>query len=123
MRKTHVLLVDDDKEIRDVLSDYLEDLGCSVVVAENGAEAIVQFEHGKFDIVITDNDMPVMCGVELVGAIKAISNVLVVMITGGAISEDKALKAGVDKFLTKPFIVGELELFLLQAEMIQPHAS
>lgn len=64
--KHTVLLVDDDAGVREVIAAILEDLGCQVVCAENGADALVQLEaNDQISILITDINMPGMDGHEL----------------------------------------------------------
>jgi DNA-binding response OmpR family regulator len=123
MNPITLLLVDDDEEIREPLADHLKRLGCTVVEAKDGKDGLVKFKSGKFDLVITDNDMPNMCGFELIKAIKEICNVPIAMITGGMTTKEIALEGGADEFFAKPFHLGELELFILQAEVKQHFAS
>jgi two-component system cell cycle response regulator CpdR len=82
---THtVLVVDDDAAVLDVLSCMLEDLGCEVVCAHSGAEALDMLEHNeKISILITDINMPVMDGHELTERAKRLQpNLKVLQLSG-----------------------------------------
>lgn len=104
-RPLDVLVVDDEPYARDVIAQYLVEDGHRVQTAANGREGLGQFKAGRFDVVITDQAMPVMTGGELAGLIKAMApSVPVILITGfGDIMAARDNKpAGVDRILTKP---------------------
>ena len=97
----NVLVVDDQPEIRQVLSSYLEHDAHTVVTAENGCDALEKFRAGKFDLVITDRAMPKMNGDQLATAIKEISpGEPIILLTAFADSDRHA--RDIDLMLSKP---------------------
>jgi CheY-like chemotaxis protein len=101
-----VLVVDDDRDVRDVLSEMLITAGHEVRVAEDGADALKQFAGGRFDIVFTDLGMPGISGWQVVEQIKRDAPELpVVMVTGWGHQLDptQVERSGVNRVLTKPF--------------------
>ncbi len=101
-----VLVVDDDRDVRDVLSEMLMTAGHEVRVAEDGADALSKFESGLFDIVFTDLGMPGISGWQVAEHIKREAPDLpVVMVTGWGHQLDpmQVERSGVSKVLTKPF--------------------
>jgi len=98
--KTSILIVDDDQTIRDVLQLSLEHRGYSVDTADNGQQAIINFVTHKYDLVITDIEMPVMGGNELCKTINQHSpDIPIIAITG---MSSKAA-APFQKVYQKPF--------------------
>lgn len=94
-----VLLVDDNREIRELLATFLSEYGLIIVQASNGLEAIRQFNQDQFDIILTDICMPGMNGNILTKQIKNITrNMPVIAITGSPALVEKHF----DKVLTKP---------------------
>jgi DNA-binding response OmpR family regulator len=108
-----ILLVDDDFQLRDAIKIELEFMGFEVIEAQNGAVALDIFKSQQVDFVITDHDMPVMNGVNLIKAIRETSATPIILITGGSLSEDLAKKAGATAYMTKPLRVNVLEEYLL----------
>jgi two-component system phosphate regulon response regulator OmpR len=110
----HVLLVDDDQRIRELLGRYLFENGFRVTTAADSAAARASMRGLSFDLVILDVMMPGESGLELARDLKAISPVPVCMLTAKAEPEDRVegLEAGVDDFVSKPFEPRELVLRL-----------
>ena len=82
-QKLHVLVVDDDSRVREVVEAWLTVEGHSVAMAENGAAALQQLAASRFDLVITDKAMPNMNGEQLSEAIRAIDpNLPIILMTG-----------------------------------------
>lgn len=105
LKETGILLIDDEKDIRDVLSVSLSDFGYNVTTAANGHEAMSLFRNKKFPIVLTDIKMPGMDGIELLRKIKQEnSDTEVIMITGHGDTDlaIKSLKYEAIDFITKP---------------------
>jgi signal transduction histidine kinase len=110
-----ILLVDDEQDIREVLQTALADSGYKVLLAENGEDALRQFETNQPDIVVTDIKMPVMDGIELLQRLKRRNpETEVVMITGHGDMDlaIKSLKHEATDFITKPINVDALEIAL-----------
>ncbi len=110
-----ILLVDDEKDIREVVHLFLSDLGYQVLEAEDGDEALRIFQETQPPIVLTDIKMPNMDGIELLQAIKRVNpETEVVMITGHGDMDlaVKSLKYEATDFITKPINVNVLEIAL-----------
>ncbi|MFM9847152.1 MAG: response regulator [Hyphomicrobiaceae bacterium] len=110
----HVLVVDDDQRIRDLLGRYLLENGFRVTTASDSATARASMRGLSFDLVILDRMMPGEGGLELARELKTISPVPICMLTAKAEPEDRVegLEAGVDDYVTKPFEPRELVLRL-----------
>jgi len=109
---THILLVDDDSRIRDLLSRVLADNGYRVTTAANAADARTCMTGLEFDLLILDVMMPGETGVELSASLRETSNVPILMLTARSEAQDRiaGLEAGVDDYLSKPFEPRELML-------------
>jgi signal transduction histidine kinase len=105
LRPLHVLLVDDEPLVCDVITKYLTTDGHIVQIATNGIEGLEKFYKGRFDLVITDQAMPDMNGEKLVGFIKQVApKAPVIMLTGfGDIMKAAGeIPSGVSCLLSKP---------------------
>src|SRR4030042_1888784 len=114
--ENRILVVDDEKPIRDFLFEALTQLGgFSIELAGNGEEALKKIEKENFDLVLTDMKMPKMDGLQLLAEIaKFTPETLMVLLTGhGSIdSALEAMKRGASDYLTKPINLDELMLRL-----------
>ena len=118
MEKT-ILLVDDEPDIRDVLSLSLFDLGYQVYEAENGDEALRIFKDVQPAMVMTDIKMPGMDGIELLQKVKHENpETEVIMITGHGDMDlaIRSLKNAATDFITKPINVDALEIAVQRAK-------
>src|SRR5215470_2997805 len=106
----HILVVDDEPSIQHFVKRNLELRAFKVSLASNGLEALAQFEHANFALIILDIMMPGMDGLEVCRRIRQCSTVPIIILTALGEEADKieALDAGADDYLTKPFGVGEL---------------
>jgi DNA-binding NtrC family response regulator len=110
--KVHVLVVDDDERIRQLLMDTLSALGYNTIGAPDGNEALSILKKRNIDLVIADIRMPQMNGIDLLKAIKNSQPALPVLIITGYdynYAMDQAMEAGADGFLAKPFRIGKIE--------------
>ena len=117
--KARVLIVDDEDEVRQLLSDILTSEDHDVKVAGDGAQALELFKRSDFDMVFTDLGMPGMSGWEVAEAVKSINkNVPVAIITGWNVDlkETEMKERGVDLIAFKPFEVNRV-LQLVQEGM------
>jgi PAS domain S-box-containing protein len=109
-----VLLVEDNAQVRAFAEDLLQDLGCEVVCAANGDEALGSLSDNEFDVVLSDIVMPGMSGIELAGRIRQVRpDVPVVLATG--YSEQAAQHAQSIPIILKPYGASELSAALGQA--------
>ena len=110
--KTHILIVDDDNRIRDLLKDYLSENNYIVSTAENADQAKIKLEYLKFDIIILDVMMPGQSGFDLTKEIKKKIKVPIILLTakGEAENRIKGLEIGADDYIGKPFEPKELLL-------------
>lgn len=107
-----VLVVDDDRTIRTILHDYLENLGFEIFHANDGREGWEIFQEQNLNLVITDIFMPEMTGVELVEKIKLSQNPIpVVLISGVPLSqaEIQMQQERADGFLEKPYMFWQMK--------------
>ncbi len=105
-----VLVVDDEKPLREFVRRNLEARGYKVVCAANGLEALAIFESQQVDLVILDIMMPHMDGLEATRRIRQDSTAPIIILTALGEESDKvrAFDLGADDYLTKPFGAGEL---------------
>lgn len=112
MDEIHILVVDDDTEIRDLLQRFLSKEGFRVTTAADAAEARDKLRAFQFDLLVVDVMMPGESGLELTRDLRRESSVPILMLT--AMSETEAridgLQAGADDYLPKPFEPLELVL-------------
>src|SRR3974377_605123 len=108
----HLLVVDDDRRIRDLLSRFLTGEGYRVTTAETAADARAKLYGLSFDLLILDVMMPGESGFEFVKSLRGSSNVPILMLTAGDAAESriKGLEVGADDYLAKPFEPRELSL-------------
>lgn len=102
-----ILIVDDDKTTRKLLSFYLKGSGFEVVTAENGLDALEKLGMDDINLIMTDLNMPFMDGIELVKTLKSDPNsaqIPIIMVTTEAdINEqNRAFAAGANAYVTKP---------------------
>lgn len=108
-----VLVVDDDKNIRKLISVYLEQAGYKAVCAANGDEALDLMDSSKFDMVIADIMMPGVDGYELTQDIRSFDDKIpILMISAKDTFEDKrkGFVCGTDDYMTKPLDLQEMSL-------------
>jgi len=121
----HVLVVDDNVINREVAAAMLEDLGCSVVLAEEGHAAVTHALHDRFDAIFMDCQMPGMDGYAATEAIRrdesrrGMPPTTIVALTANVMARDRerSLASGMNVFLPKPFKAAQLE------EILQPIAA
>ena len=106
----NVLVVDDEKLIRDVIKEYLLLEKMNVIEAENGEDAIDKVKNNDFDIIIMDIMMPKMDGYTACREIKKIKDIPFIMLSARGEEYDKLIgfDLGIDDYVTKPFSPKEL---------------
>ena len=110
MNKTLILVVEDDRPIRNLIVTTLKTHDYKYLTAENGSSAILEASSHNPDIVLLDLGLPDMEGVEVIKKIRTWSNMPIIVISARSEDTDKieALDAGADDYITKPFSVEEL---------------
>ena len=111
--KLKILLVEDDLNLGLVIADHLKLQNYEVVSAEDGAEGLVKFNEGRFNLCILDVMLPVLDGFSLAQDIRKINaEIPILFLTAKSMTEDKikGFEAGGDDYLTKPFSIQEFEL-------------
>ena len=108
----HILVVDDDQRLRELLRKYLSENGYIVLTAEHAADARAKLASLGFDLIILDLMMPGESGLEFAADYRKRSDVPILMLTAMGETEDRirGLEAGADDYLTKPFEPRELLL-------------
>ena len=108
----HILVVDDDDRIRNLLKDFLKDKNYIVSTAENGEQTKKKMKYLKFDLIIMDVMMPGQNGYDLTKEIKNKFKVPIILLTAKGEVENriKGLELGADDYLGKPFEPKELLL-------------
>jgi two-component system, OmpR family, phosphate regulon response regulator OmpR len=108
----HLLVVDDDTRIRDLLSRYLTEQGFRVTTAADASEARRKLEGIDFDLLVIDVMMPGESGLSLTRSLRELKTVPILMLTALAEGEARidGLEAGADDYLAKPFNPRELVL-------------
>lgn len=105
--RINILIVEDEKDISEGISEYLAEAGYGVKVAEDGESGINLFKENKFDLVVLDIMLPKINGFGVLNKIREISNVPVIMLT--AMSDDytqiMSFNEKADDYITKPFSV------------------
>lgn len=111
-RPPHLLLVDDDDRIRDLLKRYLSQAGARVSAAPDAAGARKLLSSMDFDLLILDVMMPVEDGFSLAESVRKTSKVPIVLLTARGMPEDRirGLSIGADDYVPKPFEPAELTL-------------
>jgi two-component system, NtrC family, response regulator PilR len=109
-KSMYVLLVEDHSDTRSVLSTLLNRCGCQTVTAKNLKEARARLREMRFEILISDLNLPDGDGLELAGEAKKLQPLKAIAVTGRHSEEERAkgIEAGFDFYLTKPIDFREL---------------
>lgn len=113
-----ILVVDDDESLRRIIEYNVSEEGYDVIATDNGLNALEIFKKEEIDLVITDLQMPEMCGIDLIRQIRAISpSAIVIVITafGTVDTAVEAMKLGAFEYITKPFNREEFKIIVKKA--------
>ena len=126
--KAHVLIVEDNKTNQMLMGMILEDLEITYDIANDGAEGVLSFKQSNYDVVLMDENMPNMNGIEATKRIRelekeqSLTATPKIAVTANALSEDRQrfLAAGMDDYISKPYgeedIVKVLQKFLRSSQ-------
>ena len=105
MNRQRILIVEDDKETRELTAEFLQAKNYLVVTATNGVECIKKFKESKFDMIILDVRMPNLDGHTTCKMIRNTSNIPIIFLTALADESDqiRGFDLGCDDYITKPF--------------------
>jgi len=118
MARERILVVDDDEDIRDLLSDRLESMGYRVLVAEDGKEGLTAIRRQSPDLVFMDIQMPRMNGFDVLEKLKEEqldTTVIVITAHGNVETAVKSMRLGAYDFIEKPFDTGRIEVVVEKA--------
>lgn len=113
MLELKILLVEHDKDLASITKNFLVSCGYSTMMCLNGEEALQHFKKEQFDFVLTDFDIPVVSGIDLVREIRHRNRSVPIIFIGTNPNQTEIIKAfnvGADDFLTRPFSMEELGL-------------
>jgi PAS domain S-box-containing protein len=126
-RRLRILVAEDSEVNKELIRTLLEKRGHSVVLAGDGARAVVEFQKQRFDLVVMDVQMPEMNGFEATAAIRALEeqsgeHVPILALTAHALTGDRerCLEAGMDAYVSKPLQVAELFGAIEQLIAVEP---
>ncbi|AGB41577.1 response regulator with CheY-like receiver domain and winged-helix DNA-binding domain [Halobacteroides halobius DSM 5150] len=110
MEDKEILIVDDDQNVHEILSLYFKKEGCSVLVANDGAEALEKADNNEPDLIILDIMMPKLDGLEVIKNIRQNNDVPVIFLSAKSEEFDRilGLELGADDYVTKPFSPREI---------------
>ena len=110
MAKPNIMVVDDEKNICELIRLYLEKEGFAVTIANNGSDAIAMIRQNRPDLVLLDIMMPVIDGWEVCRQVREFSQVPIIMLTAKGETFDKVmgLDLGADDYIVKPFDTKEV---------------
>lgn len=119
-RPLRVLIVDDEPEVRELLAEYFAEVGYDVSTSPDGTAAVDELTANptKYQLVISDLQMPGMDGLGVLEAAKKANPSIAVIIVTGYASVDSAVRAvrmGAYDYLTKPFTLGQIEVIVRRA--------
>jgi two-component system phosphate regulon response regulator PhoB len=111
-RSPHILVVDDDREIRTLLKGFLEKNGFAATAVADGEETRRALARGRFDLVVLDLMLPRESGLDICKELRATSELPIIMLTalGDEVDRVVGFEVGADDYVTKPFSVRELML-------------
>jgi CheY-like chemotaxis protein len=115
MTMPHILIVEDESDVREFLVRAVRRLAptADVTAASNGSEALSIFQKQPCDLILTDQRMPIMRGIDLLRAVRDMgSAVPVIFITADVIVEEQALHAGANAVFFKPVSIRQIRELL-----------
>ena len=123
----HILIVEDDLDIQELLKNFLQEVGYAVTLASDGIEAISLFASTHFDLILLDIMLPKIDGFTVCELIRKQSSVPIIMLTAlnGEEEQIRGLDLQVDDYITKPFslmvLVSKVQAFMRRVEGVCGH--
>ena len=120
----HILIVEDDLDIQDLLKNFLQEVGYEIMIASDGMEAISLFSSAHFDLILLDIMLPKIDGFTACELIRKQSQIPIIMLTAlnGEEEQIKGLDLQVDDYITKPFsmpiLIRKIAAVLRRSSMI-----
>ena len=111
MHTPKILVADDEEGIRELIADILAGAGCDVVAVCDGQQAWEELHRRQYDLLVTDNDMPCLSGLELIERIRKGGTTMPIIVASGTFAAEsigKDPRLQVTAFLAKPFYPQEL---------------
>ena len=110
--RNHILVIDDDDRIRELVKEYLNEKGFIVSTGDSAEQAKIKLKYFKFDLVVLDVMMPGQSGFDLTREIRKTSEIPIILLTAKGEVENRivGLEIGADDYLSKPFDPKELLL-------------
>ncbi|MGN0180031.1 MAG: response regulator [Monoglobaceae bacterium] len=127
--KNTVLIVDDEKNICELIRLYVEKEGYDAIIASDGGNAVEKYKQAQPDIVLLDIMLPVKDGWQVCREIRAVSDVPIIMLTAKGETFDKVLglELGADDYIVKPFepkeLIARMKAVLRRSESRKPEAE
>ena len=121
-KKADILVIDDERDISDLLSEYLNNLGYNAVPVYSGTDGLAKLEEGQYDLIITDLMMPVITGVELINILREKNiNIKIIVMTGYEFMESgvESIAKNVHGYIEKPFCLNEVQAIVDRALTIE----
>ncbi len=116
-----VLIVDDEEDIRGIISEFCEILGLETIIAENGNEGIEKYKKENTDLIFTDIKMPDMDGFQFVKKIRELDKDVPIIVCSGFIDEinkKKIIDCGANSYIEKPFKLSDFQEILKKFSLI-----
>jgi len=114
-RKADILVIDDERDISDLLSEYLNNLGYNAVPVYSGIDGLAKLEEGRYDLIITDLMMPGITGMELINIVGERNiNTRIIVMTGYEVIEPgtESIAKNVSGYIAKPFCLKDVQLII-----------
>ena len=110
MNRQKILIIEDDKEISGVLTEFLKQSGFETVAAYNGSDGLSRAVSGEFRLILLDIMLPYKSGDEVLAELRRVSDVPVIVLSAKGLTQNKIelLTLGADDYMTKPFDLQEL---------------
>jgi DNA-binding response OmpR family regulator len=112
---THILIVEDDEEMRSLLKEFLEEEGFETECASNGSDALREIVKKPFDLIVTDIEMPGLTGLDILPEMKKLRpEVSIIVMTSFANEEvhRRSLEKGASGYLEKPIHIKKLKALI-----------